>query len=310
MKTLGCLIMLIFVFPLVGKDKTSVLKACFRYNGENFNISTEKEEEAEKAGFNKYRDSNRFMRKMKIFVNGTQTNFYKPIDDHCMTIYRIPTGKQEVSIELKSVAYTTLEIKQPYSTNFRTNRVHETFFEVIEGPVAKVKIIQQSNNVSVYQALDNKPVDNCEAECNVPVGIPVYFKLKSLDEKTKCPVQYELVVSSEKEKGLNCYSDSGIRLMLEKFVEKNNVECRVNLEYAFFRVFGEGCVVMMESDQEGLRPKSPEIKMIPLERQRYIYFWRINGAEKTPYIFTGDRKGQDKTPAEGDLIELIEERNL
>ncbi len=309
-KTLSCLLVIIFVFPLTARDKTSVLKACFKYGAQNFIVSTENEETAENLDFNKYRDSNRFMRKMRVLVNGTQTNFFKPIDDHCITIYRIPLGRQEVSIEFKSAAYTTLEVKKPYSTNFRANRVHEAVFEVEEGPVAKVRIFQQSNNVSVYQALDNAQIRNCEEECNVPVGIPIYFRLKSLDEKTRCPVQYEMVVKTEREKKLDCYSDRNIRAMLNEYIDENNVECRVNLEYAFFRVFGEGCIVKMEPDADGLRPKKPEIKMIPLERQRYIYFWRINGGEKMPYNFTGDRKGMDRTPAEGDLIELIEERNL
>jgi len=302
--------MILFVLPLVGKDKTSVLKACFKYNGQNFQISTENEEEAEAMGFNKYRASNRFVRKMRILVNGSPTNFFNPVDENCVTIYRIPLGKQEITVDFKSVAYTPLEVQRPFTTNFRVNRVHDHTFEVTEGAVATVKIFQQTNNISVYQALDNQPVPNCEQECSVPVGVPVYFKMKSLDEKVKCPVQYELVVKTENEKKLKCYSDSKIRKMLDDYVGSNNVECRVGLEYAFFRVFGEGCIVMMEPDKDGLRPNPPELKQIPLERQRFIYFWRINGGEKTPYNFSGDRKGQDRTPAQGDLIELIEERNL
>ncbi len=309
-KLFSLLTVIFLSFSVTAQSKTSVLKACFIRDGKPFIISTESEEDAEKYGFNKHRDENRFVRRMRVLVNSEQTGFFKPLDDNCITIYRIPPGRQEISIDFRSASYTALEVEKPFKTNFRANYLHEGEFSVIKGPVAKVKIFQHSNNVSLYQALDNEPVENCEKECDVPIGIPVYFRLRSLDERVQCPVQYEMIVRSEKEKDLKCYDNARIMKMLREYVRENNVECRVNIEYAFFRVFGEGCLVMMESDREGLRANPPEIRLIPLEKQRFRYFWKINEGEKTPYNFTGDRKGQERTPSEGDIIEFFEERNL
>jgi len=178
------------------------------------------------------------------------------------------------------------------------------------GPTAKVVINQSSNKIQLYQALDKEPVKNCEKECRIPIGIPIYFMKKAENEKVKCPIKYELIVGSKKERKLKCYSDENILRKLDIFVEEKSIQCKVNLEYAFFKVYGEGCITTLESSKDGISYKLPEIKMLPLEKQKFNYIWRINSEKKKPYKFTGDRKGPEKTPARSDLIEFFEERNL
>lgn len=180
---------------------------------------------------------------------------------------------------------------------------------VSEGPTAKVEIRQEKNKVTLYQSIDNEPVKGCETSCSIPTGIPVYFMTKSEKENVPCPVNFQLILPSETEKSKECYSLESIRNMLKGVVRKKNILCKVNVEYAFFKVYGDGCIVSLEADKNGLRERDPEIRLLPLEKQRIRYYLSINDQEKSIYSFAGDRKGKVVTPEEGDKITFIEERD-
>lgn len=291
------------------QQKTSVLKLCTMMNGEPFQLYTENGTTAQKLGFKKYKETPNFIREFKVLVDNVPSAFFKPLSENCITVYKIEPGKRTITIDFKSASYTTIEIKTPFTANFKADMLYTGTAEVIEGPTATVKIEQHSNNITLYQALDNKEVQGCEKECKVPVGIPIYFMTRGTDEKVKCNVQFELIVNDETDRKLECYKSSAIQKMLMEHVEKSNIMCRINLEYAFFKVYGEGCIVSIEADKDGLNYEPPEIRLIPLEKQKFNYFLLINSGEKKPYTFSGDRKGSQKTPAEGELIEIIEERN-
>lgn len=305
-----CFILIVFFTGILcGQEKTAVLKLCTTKNGSPFLLTTENKEIAEKLGFKKYKETDTFVRDFRILVDNVPNAFFKPLNENCITVYKIELGKKSVTLDFKSVSYTTVESKSPFRTTFNSDLLYNGTIEVIEGETATVKISQHSNNISLFQSLDNKEVPNCEKECNVPIGIPVYFMIKALDEKVKCPVQFELIVNDERDKKLDCYNSSAIHKMLTEHVEKNNIMCRINLEYAFFKVFGDGGIVSIEADKDGLNYELPEIRLFPLEKQKFKYFWKINSGEKKPYDFSGDRKGSEKTPAKGEVIEIIEERN-
>jgi hypothetical protein len=301
----------LFSFSSLYASKTSVLKLCAVKDGEPFILHTDDSSKAEELGFKKYKEGGLFIRNFRVLIDDIPSTYFKPFEkaDNCITIFRINPGKKTVAVDFRSVSYTADET-EPISVKFKPGLLHSSQITVSKGPTATVKISQSSDRISLYQALDNKEIENCSSECEVPVGIPVYFMIKSYDEKVKCPIKFELITSSEKEKHLNCYNRTVINKMLDDFVENNKVMCRINVEYAFFKVFGEGCIVSPESDEEGLNYKTPEIKLLPLEKQKFQYFWQINSEEKKPYSFSGDRKGQERTPAEGDVIQLIEERNF
>jgi len=295
--------------PLSAQQKTAVLKLCTNLNGAPFILSTQDETTASKLGFKKYKETTTFVRDFKIMVDNVPSAYFKPLNENCITIYKIEPGRRSVLIDLKSASYTSLEAKAPFTVNFKPDLLYAADMEIVEGPTATVRISQYASNIVLYQSLENKEVPDCEKECKVPVGIPVYFMTKGTDEKVKCPVQFELIVNDKNDSRLECYKKSSIMKMLADHVEKNSIMCRTNLEYAFFKVFGEGCIVTIKADKDGLSYEAPEIKLYPLEKQKFKYFWKINSGEKKPYNFSGDRKGPEKTPAENELIEIIEERN-
>ncbi len=299
-----------FALSVSAKMKTSVLKLCVFKDGEPFMLATDDEFKAKDMGFTKHKDSALYIRKFRILIDGVPFSFYKPKGDNCLTVYKISPGEHTVAFDLKSVSYTTLQPEKEYKKHFKANLLYKTKVDLVEGPTARVVLKQSSNKVSLYQALDKAPVKDCDKECNVPIGIPVYFMKKAENEKVKCPVRYELIVADANEKKLKCYSDEKIKRQLTEFVEEKNIQCKVNLEYAYFKVYGEGCITTLEAGEDGIDYKRPEIKMLPLDKQKFNYFWKVNSGKKEPYKFTGDRKGPEKTPAEGDTIEFFEERNL
>jgi hypothetical protein len=305
-------LVLFFATDIYAQKKTSVLKLCAKMNGEPFVLFTDDSSKGAATGFKKYKDTNLFMRDFKIMVDGVHSAYFKPVErtENCITIFRIEPGKRSVSLDFKSVLYTNIQTKEPVTVNFKPDLLHNGNIEIAEGPTATVIINQSGDSVTAYQAMDNQEIKGCSEKCQVPVGIPVYFMIKSQDEKIKCPTKFELIVDSEDEKKLSCYDEKIIQKALADFVEKNNVLCRVNVEYAFFKVYGEGCLFSLEADKEGLRYQTPELKLLPLDKQKFKYFWKINSEEKKPYPFSGDRKGAERTPAEGDVIEIIEERNF
>lgn len=283
---------------------------CVLKDGKPFQLTTDDEFKAKDLGFKKHKDSSLYIRKFRVLIDGVPTPFYKPKGENCLTIYKISPGEHTVTFDLKSVSYTTLQSEKDYQKYFKADLLYKNTVKLVEGPTAKVEINQKSNKVSLYQSLDKAPVKNCDKECNVPIGIPVYFMKKAEDEKVKCPIRYELIVANQREKTLKCYNDEKIKRRLNILVEEKNIMCKVNLEYAFYKVYGEGCIITPEAGKDGINYKLPEIKMLPLEKQKFNYFWKINSEKRKPYKFTGDRKGPEKTPAEGDTIEFYEERNL
>jgi len=304
------LTVVLFTLSVSAEMKTAVLKLCVLKDGNPYLLTTEDSEKAKELGFKKFKDSSLYVRKFRVLVDGLPSTSFKPKGDNCLTVYKISPGEHTVSLDLKSVSYTTLQPEKNYEKHFKANLLYQAKIDLIEGPTAKVVINQSSNRVSLYQILDNEPVKDCEKECRVPVGVPLFFMKKAEDEKVKCPVKYELIVSDKREKKLKCYNNVDIVKKLETFVEEKSIQCKVNLEYAFFKVYGEGCITTLEAGEYGMQYKLPEIKMLPLEKQKFNYFWKINSDKKNPYKFTGDRKGPEKTPAKDDLIEFFEERNL
>jgi hypothetical protein len=290
--------------------KTAVLKMCVFKDGKPFKMSVEDEFKAKDLGFKKQKDSGIYIRKFRILIDGVPFSFYKPNGGNCLTIYKIAPGDHTVSFDLKSVSYTTLQPEKNYERYFKADLLYKTKVNLVQGPTAKVVINQSSNKISLYQALDKAPVKDCEKGCDVPIGIPVYLMKKAEDEKVKCPIRYDLVVADEKEKNLKCYNDAKIIRQLNELVEEKNIMCKVNLEYAYFKVYGEGCITTPEAGKDGISFKLPEIKMLPLDKQKFNYFWQINSEKRKPYKFTGDRKGPERTPAQGDEIKFFEERNL
>lgn len=298
-----------FTGSLSAQQKTAVLKLCTTMKGAPFILSTEDETAAQKLGFKKYKETSTFIRDFNIMIDNVKIAYFKPLSENCITVYKIEPGKKSVLIDFKSASYTSLEARAPFTVNFKSDLLYAANMEIVEGPTATVNISQYSSNVILYQSLENKEVPDCEKECKVPAGIPIYFMTKATDEKVKCPVQFELIVNYENDSKLECYKKSSIMKMLADHVEKNSIMCRINLEYAFFKIFGEGCILTIKADKEGLSYEAPEIRLYPLEKQKFKYFWKIDSGEKKPYNFSGDRKGPEKTPAEGELIEIIEERN-
>ncbi|MGI6393306.1 MAG: hypothetical protein ACOX2F_01015 [bacterium] len=293
-------------------QKTATLKLCAQMDKKPFVLFTGNAQIGEPLGFKKYKETDLLVRDFRVIVDDAQTTYFKPVDksENCVTVYKIKPGKSSVYLDFKSVSYTAIETKTAVTLNFKPDMLHTANIEIVEGAVATVVMNQSSDKVMVYQSLSNEEIRGCEKKCQVPEGIPVYFVMKSQDEKVKCPVKFELIVGSEHEKNLNCYDSERIQKALSDFVENQNILCLANVEYAFFKVYGEGCLFFPEMDDEGLNYKAPELKLLPLDKQKYKYFWKINSEEKKNYIFSGDRKGMERVPAEGDIIEFIEERNF
>jgi hypothetical protein len=197
--------------------------------------------------------------------------------------------------------------KNTYTKKFKPDLLYDAKIKLKIGHVTTIKLKQSQNKVTLYQALDNKPVENCEKECKVPVGIPVYFVIKSENEKVLCPVDYKLFLANKYEEKFECYKKDKIIPILKKFVKTKNIQCKVNVEYAFFNVYGDGCIINLEPDKFGLNIKMPIKKMIPLDKQKVKYFLKIADKKPKLYKFDADRKGQRITPKEDEVIILNEE---
>ncbi len=294
-------------FQLYAKLNYAVVRLCLEKDGEPFQVSTDSRIEAKKKGFIRYKVSDKYYKKIKMYLDGATFTKFKPYKNNCYTLYKVPAGRHTISIDFQSVEYTTLVPQNTYSAKFKPDLLYNGKIELATGTVATVKINQSQNKITLYQALDNKPVENCEKECEVPVGIPIYFMKKSENEKVLCPVDYKLFVSHDYEKNFDCYKKESVLPILKKFVKERNIRCKVNVEYAFFNVFGDGCIINLEPDKFGLNPKMPTIKMIPLDQQKVKYFLKIGDKKPKLYKFDADRKGQRITPKEDEVIILNEE---
>jgi len=306
----------VFIFFLVcywghlsAKSDYAVLKLCFEKDGSPFLISTKDKKVAEKEGFQQVKETDLWMRRMKVIMDYNQIFSFKAVSDSCIAISRIPPGSHTVTVDFKSAAYTSYVARGGVTKKFKADLLFDATVKVEEGPTIPVEIHQEDDRAVLYETIENQPVPGCEKNCRIPTEIPVYFMVRSEDEKRECPTHFEIVVANEREKKLNCYDPERITAMLKEFVRENNITCRVNLEYAFFRLYGEGCLVTMEPDPSGLRPKDPEIRLIPLDKQKLRYYLQIGNGEKRPYVFSpSDRKGQVIVPQEGQPIVLTEVR--
>lgn len=287
----------------------AVLKLCVFSEGNTFQLSSTDPSAAETLGFKEFKDTGIYIRNFNITVDGAVHPYFKPTkkNENCIMINKIAPGRHTVSIDLKSVSYTTFEPAAPYVTTFKPALLYEGKTNIIHGETAKIEITQQEDRIELYQSLDNAPVPDCKKGCSVPTGIPVYFMQKPQDERTECMVKYQLIFDNEKEKGRSCYKKEAIQKMLENYVKENKILCKPLVEYALFKVYGEGCLVSIAADPEGIGAMPPEIKMIPLEKQKIKYFIKAGDSKKL-YSFSGDRKGHEIVPEKGDIIEFIEER--
>ncbi|HOW52797.1 MAG TPA: hypothetical protein PLV42_12235 [bacterium] len=308
MRGLCFLLPLLFGWSLLSaKMDYAVLKVCFEKDSAPFLISTKDKKLAEKEGFQQVKDSELWMRKMKVLMDYQPLFSFKSVSDSCIAVSRIPTGSHTISVDFKSAAYSTIIVPEAVTKKFKADLLFETVVKVQDGPTATVELRQDQDRITLYQTVDNQPVANCQKECRIPAETPVYFMTRSDDEKVECPVQFEVIVSNKRDKDLACYDAERITDRLKDFVKQNNIRCRINVEYAFFRVYGDGCLVTLEPDANGLRPKDPEIRLIPLEKQKLRYYLQIGENEKKPYQFsTAEKKGDVLIPKSDERIVLIE----
>lgn len=289
----------------------AALELCAFLDGQEFQLSTNDSEEAEKSGFLQYKETETFIRGFKLLVDGAENNSFRPVDKkkNCIRADKIPAGKHTVSLNLKSGAYTMLETAAPYITTFKAGMLHSGKINIAKGAVATVEIHQLGTRIELHQAVTNEAVPNCEFSCEVPAGVPLYFVEKAQVDKTLCRPKFQLVLENERDKNLGCYDKKSIETMLEKHIKENNILCDPDVEVAFFRVFGEGCVVVPAADPEGIGILPPQIRIVPAGSNGAKYFIARYPKEKEPYILDGDKKGTEFIPEKEEIIEFFEEKN-
>lgn len=299
---------LLFILPnvLFAKLDTAVLRICFEKDNKPFMISTKDADIAEKEQFVPNKTGDSFVRKFSLKMDGTPFFTYRPYNDNCVSVIKVTPGVHRFSIDFKSVEYTSFESENTISHNFKADLLYDGTFKIIQGATATVEISQSRNKVSLYQSLDNKPVEGCEEKCDIPTDIPVYFVTKADDSEVSCPVEYTLILKKSEKNNLECYNDKTVRSVLQKVVAENKVICKSNSEYAHFNVYGEGCVITVEADPTGLRIKEPEIFMLPLEKQSIRYFFQVGNEEEQAYIFSAEHKGKQIIPVKGSVIKFKE----
>ena len=196
----------------------AALELCVFSDGQDFQLSTKDSDEAEKQGFQKFKETETFMRVFQILVDGAENNSFRPLDKkkNCVRSDKIQPGKHTVSINLKAGAYTTLEPVAPYVTTFKANLLHSGKINLAKGPVATVEIHQLGNKIALFQGITDQQVPDCEYSCEVPTGVPLYFVEKPSEEKELCRPTFQLVVENERDKNLGCYDKKAIEEMLTK----------------------------------------------------------------------------------------------
>jgi hypothetical protein len=209
----------------VAKKNSAVLRLCFQKDEEPFFIATQKKSEANKKGFAPYKDGVTYMMKMRVYVDGVPHPYIKPYNESCISIFRIPSGKHNITARFRAVNYTTLFVLGNYSKKFRPNLLYETLFQVSVTNIAHITIKQTSNKTQLYESVTNNPVPDCDKSCDIPADIPIYFKERADNQKIPCPADYNLTVKSEKERTLPCYSDKKIQEIISEYVKGKNIEC-------------------------------------------------------------------------------------
>ena len=288
----------------------SALELCAFVDGQDFQLSTTDPVEAENLGFQQFKETTTFIRNVRLFVDGRENKSFKPIKKkkNCIRVDKIPEGKHAVILDVKAGTYTMLETAAPYVTTFKAGLLHSGKINLAKGSVATVEIHQLGTRIELYQAITNQPVPNCEYSCEVPTGIPLYFVEKPLTEKVLCRPAFQLVLENERDKNLGCYDKKAIEAMLEKYIKENNVMCEPEIEVAFFRVFGEGCVVTPAVDPEGIAILPPQIRMVPVQKSEAKYFVARYPKEREPYLLDGEKKGTEIVPEKDEIIEFFEEK--
>ncbi len=302
------LVTMIVPDTLAAKRHTAVLRLCFKQNGQPFTVATQDEKVARKKKFPEFKGGIAYMMKMRVSVDGAPNHYFKPYNESCITIYRIPAGRHTVSVSFRAATYTTLRVIDSYSKKFKEDLLYTGTVHVTADNVAHVTIKQHSNRMLLYEALNNAPVENCETECDVPAGIPIYFRERNSDQKIPCPVDYTLIVANKKEKDLPCYSDKRIRRELAQFVKQERIMCKADVEKALFVLMGEGCLVSPESNRDGLHYEQPKIVLIPLEERQYHYELFVDD-KLTPYKFSEEKQGDKIVPKADQHISLREIKN-
>ncbi|MBR4490700.1 hypothetical protein IKP13_08715, partial [bacterium] len=97
--------------------------------------------------------------------------------------------------------------------------------------------------------------------------------------------------------------------MLTKHIKENNIQFNPDVEVAFFRVFGEGCVVTPAVDPEGIGVLPPQIRIVPTAASNAKYFIARYPKEKEPYLLNSEKKGAEIVPEKEEIIEFFEEKN-
>ena len=288
----------------------SVLELCAFSDGQEFQLSTKDSDEAEKSGFQQFKESEFFIRNFKLLIDGTEHVFYKPIEKkkNCIRVDKIPGGKHTVSLNLKAGTYTTLETAAPYITTFKVGLLHSGKINIVKGPVATVEIHQLGKKIVLFEAITDQQVPDCEYSCEVPTGVPLYFVEKPSEEKELCRPTFQLVVENERDKNLGCYDKKAIEEMLGKYIKENNIMCNPEVEIAFFRVFGEGCIVAPAVDPEGIGVLPPQIRIVPAGNKGSKYFVARYPKDKEPYHFNSEKKGTEFIPEKEEIIEFFEEK--
>ena len=268
----------------------AALELCVFNDGQEFQLSTKDSDEAEKSGFQKFKETEIFVRNFKVLVDGAENDSFRPLDKkrNCVRSDKIQPGKHTVSINLKAGAYTMLEPVAPYVTTFKANLLHNGKINLAKGSVATVEIHQLGSKIALFQGItDEKPSE----------------------DKELCRPTFQLVLENERDKNLGCYDKKTIEEMLAKYIKENNVQCNPDVEVAFFRVFGEGCVVSPAVDPEGIGILPPQIRIVPSASNGSKYFVARYPKDKEPYNFNSDKKGTEIVPEKEEIIEFFEEKN-
>ena len=310
-KYLILLVLSICSFSSLFAAQFAALELCVFSDGQEFQLSTTDADEAEKAGFQKFKETETFIRGFKLLIDGAENDTFRPLDKkkNCVRSDKIVPGKHTVSINLKAGAYTALEPVAPYVTTFKTGLLHSGKINLAKGPVATVEIHQLGNKIALFESVTGRQVPDCEYSCEVPTGIPVYFVEKPSEEKELCRPTFQLILENERDKNLGCYDKKAIDEMLTKHIKENNIQFNPDVEVAFFRVFGEGCVVTPAVDPEGIGVLPPQIRIVPTAASNAKYFIARYPKEKEPYLLNSEKKGAEIVPEKEEIIEFFEEKN-
>lgn len=310
---LKSLIFLAFLMTFNGfafAAKGAVLDLCAFYEGKEFQLSAANAAEAGRLGFVELPKSKGYVRKMKVLVDGEPHDFFKPLKKgpNCLRIERIPAGRHTVSLDFKSVEYTALEVASPHVAKFKDDLLYNGNIKVVKGDTAKIDIRKLDDTISLYQAVTNEPVADCADGCEIPAGVPVYFKGVVNTETRICPLKFRIVFENEAEKQLGCYNVEAIKNTLEKYLKDNNVACDPEAEYAYFRVFGEGCIISFESDPQTGGVLPPQIVPLPPEQRSIRYYVGSGIRERKIYTFSKEKVGGEIVPEKGETLQFVEER--